>query len=101
MDVLGFTGVPVFQAEGLTVKTEKARYTPLFLSKVRDRDAACCGACCRLQQPANAGSGKHSLCVEDAPLLLPSLDISLTLRLLRLQQTVWARMCAHVGCWSC
>ncbi len=35
MDVLGFTGVPVFQAEGLTVKTEKARYTPLFLSKVR------------------------------------------------------------------
>ena len=35
VDVLGFTGVPVFQAEGLTVKTEKSRYTPLFLSKVR------------------------------------------------------------------
>lgn len=35
MDVVGFTGVPVFQAEGLTVKTEKSRYTPLFLDKVR------------------------------------------------------------------
>ncbi|KAK9824436.1 hypothetical protein WJX72_010245 [[Myrmecia] bisecta] len=31
--VPGFTGVPVFQAEGLTVKTERARYTPLFFSK--------------------------------------------------------------------
>ena len=35
----GFTGVPVFQAEGLTVKTETARYTPIFLSK-KDLDAA-------------------------------------------------------------
>lgn len=35
----GFTGVPVFQAEGLTVKTESARYTPVFLSK-KDLDAA-------------------------------------------------------------
>jgi len=40
VDVLGFTGVPVFQAEGLTVKTEKARYTPLFLSKVHNSHAA-------------------------------------------------------------
>ena len=35
----GFTGVPVFQAEGLTVKTDTARYTPVFLSK-KDLDAA-------------------------------------------------------------
>lgn len=28
-----FTGVPVFQAQGLTVKTENSRYTPLFLAK--------------------------------------------------------------------
>jgi Tic22-like family len=28
-----FNGVPVFQAEGLTVKTEKNRYTPLFFNK--------------------------------------------------------------------
>ena len=34
-----FTGVPVFQAAGLTVKTEAARYTPLFLAK-EDLDAA-------------------------------------------------------------
>ena len=36
---VAFTGVPVFQAEGLTVKTEKTRYTPLFFSK-EDLDAA-------------------------------------------------------------
>ncbi|KAK9831849.1 hypothetical protein WJX81_001220 [Elliptochloris bilobata] len=35
----GFAGVPVFQAEGLTVKTERARYTPLFLARA-DLDAA-------------------------------------------------------------
>ena len=35
----GFTGVPVFQAEGLTVKTETTRYTPIFLCK-SDLDAA-------------------------------------------------------------
>ena len=34
-----FVGVPVFQAEGLTVKTERARYTPLFLARA-DLDAA-------------------------------------------------------------
>jgi hypothetical protein len=39
----GFTGVPVFQAEGLTVKTGKARYTPLFLSKA-DLDIALANA---------------------------------------------------------
>jgi hypothetical protein len=26
----GFQGVPLFQAEGLTIKGEKERYTPLF-----------------------------------------------------------------------
>lgn len=35
----GFTGVPVFQAQGLTVKTERSRYTPLFLAK-EDLDVA-------------------------------------------------------------
>ncbi len=36
----GFTGVPVFQAEGLTVRTgPDTRYTPLFLSKA-DLDVA-------------------------------------------------------------
>ena len=34
-----FTGVPVFQAQGLTVKTERSRYTPLFLAK-EDLDVA-------------------------------------------------------------
>lgn len=34
-----FTGVPVFQAQGLTVKAETQRYTPLFLAKA-DLDAA-------------------------------------------------------------
>lgn len=29
----GFVGVPLFQAEGLTVKGESSRYTPLFFSK--------------------------------------------------------------------
>jgi Tic22-like family len=33
LDVPGFLGVPVFQAEGLTVRTTEARYTPLFFSK--------------------------------------------------------------------
>ncbi len=39
IEIPGFTGVPVFQAEGLTVKTDEARYTPIFLSK-SDLDAA-------------------------------------------------------------
>ena len=29
----GFVGVPLFQAEGLTVRGEKSRFTPLFFSK--------------------------------------------------------------------
>lgn len=29
----GFVGVPLFQAEGLTVKGDSGRYTPLFFSK--------------------------------------------------------------------
>lgn len=39
IEMPGFTGVPVFQAEGLTVKTETTRYTPIFLCK-SDLDAA-------------------------------------------------------------
>ena len=33
IEMPGFTGVPIFQAEGLSVKTEKQRYTPIFLDK--------------------------------------------------------------------
>ena len=39
LDVAGFTGVPIFQAAGLTVKTKDSRRTPLFLDK-NDLDAA-------------------------------------------------------------
>ena len=39
LDVTGFTGVPIFQAAGLTVKTKDSRRTPLFLDK-NDLDAA-------------------------------------------------------------
>jgi hypothetical protein len=35
----GFVGVPLFQAEGLTVRGDSTRYTPLFFSK-NDLDAA-------------------------------------------------------------
>ncbi|EFN52292.1 hypothetical protein CHLNCDRAFT_139038 [Chlorella variabilis] len=35
----GFQGVPLFQAEGLTIRGEKERYTPLFFSK-QDLDSA-------------------------------------------------------------
>lgn len=35
----GFQGVPLFQAEGLTIKGDNMRYTPLFFSK-EDLDAA-------------------------------------------------------------
>ncbi|KAL4446206.1 hypothetical protein ABPG77_003013 [Micractinium sp. CCAP 211/92] len=35
----GFQGVPLFQAEGLTIRGEKERYTPLFFSK-EDLDVA-------------------------------------------------------------
>ena len=39
LEMPGFTGVPIFQAEGLTVKTNNQRYTPIFLAKA-DLDAA-------------------------------------------------------------
>lgn len=39
LEAAGFHGVPVFQATGLTVKTENSRRTPLFFDK-RDLDAA-------------------------------------------------------------
>jgi multidrug efflux pump subunit AcrA (membrane-fusion protein) len=39
----GFAGVPLFQAEGLTVKGANAQYTPLFFSK-EDLDTALVGA---------------------------------------------------------
>lgn len=34
----GFRGVPLFQAEGLTVKGEASRYTPLFFRFVPPED---------------------------------------------------------------
>ena len=39
IEMPGFTGVPVFQAEGLTIKSGSTRYVPVFLSK-RDLDVA-------------------------------------------------------------
>ena len=33
----GFQGVPLFQAEGLTIKGDKSRYTPLFFRWARGR----------------------------------------------------------------
>lgn len=39
VEVNGFTGVPVFQATGLSVKTTQSRRTPLFFNK-SDLDAA-------------------------------------------------------------
>ena len=35
----GFSGVPVFQASGLTIKTKKGRYSPVFLD-YRDLEVA-------------------------------------------------------------
>ena len=52
----GFTGVPVFQAEGLTVKSDNARYVPLFLAKA-DLDAAINGAFSQ-RKAARAASAK-------------------------------------------
>ena len=54
-----FTGVPVFQAEGLTVKTDKARYTPLFFSK-EDLDAAVGNAYTQREQHRDVTNKAHS-----------------------------------------
>lgn len=59
MKDVAFTGVPVFQAEGLTVKTEKTRYTPLFFSK-EDLDAAVGNAYEQRQQHRESTNKKHS-----------------------------------------
>jgi hypothetical protein len=63
--VNSFKGVPVFQAEGLTVKTEQNRYTPLFFSK-DDLDAAVQNAAKqREQQQEEATAVKAARADED------------------------------------
>lgn len=63
--VNSFKGVPVFQAEGLTVKTEKNRYTPLFFSK-DDLDVAVLNAAQqREQQQEEATALKAARADED------------------------------------
>jgi hypothetical protein len=59
VDANAFTGVPVFQAEGLVVKTEKAKYTPLFFSK-DDLDAAVGNAYTEREQHREATTKAHS-----------------------------------------
>lgn len=54
-----FMGVPVFQAEGLTVKTDKKRYTPLFFSK-EDLDAAVGNAYTTKEQHRDVTNKAHS-----------------------------------------
>lgn len=51
--------MPVFQAEGLTVKTDKQRYTPLFFSK-EDLDAAVGNAYTHKEQHREATNKAHS-----------------------------------------
>ena len=60
-----FTGVPIFQAQGLTVKTENSRYTPLFLAK-EDLDEAV-GAAFSQREAAKevANKSKASAAEED------------------------------------
>ena len=60
-----FTGVPIFQAQGLTVKTENSRYTPLFLAK-EDLDVAV-GAAFSQREAAKevANKSKASAAEED------------------------------------
>lgn len=61
----GFAGVPVFQAEGLTVKTDAAKYTPLFLSK-SDLDVAVGNAyTVRKTERAEAVQAKFDAAVKD------------------------------------
>lgn len=65
LDVDSFVGVPVFQVEGLNVKTEKARYTPLFLSKT-DLDTAVGNAAEEREVKATASaSEKHQKAEEE------------------------------------
>jgi hypothetical protein len=50
-----FTGVPLFQAEGLTVKSDATRYTPLFFCKA-DLDSALRDAYLSKDSEAQAGA---------------------------------------------
>lgn len=59
VDANVFTGVPVFQAEGLIVKTDKAKYTPLFFSK-EDLDAAVGNAYQERESHREATTKAHS-----------------------------------------
>ena len=76
-----FTGVPIFQAQGLTVKTENSRYTPLFLAK-EDLDVAV-GAAFSQREAAKevANKSKASAAEEDvasARATVSTLSASLT-----------------------
>ncbi|EIE26430.1 hypothetical protein COCSUDRAFT_58968 [Coccomyxa subellipsoidea C-169] len=59
-----FTGVPVFQAQGLTVKTEKSRYTPLFLAK-EDLDVAVGAAFSQRESAREAATRNKAAAAED------------------------------------
>ncbi len=59
VDANAFTGVPVFQAEGLIVKTDKAKYTPLFFNK-EDLDAAVGNAYQERESHREATNKAHS-----------------------------------------
>eukprot|EP00873_Tetraselmis_striata_P016336 jgi/Tetstr1/436600/TSEL_025397.t1 len=65
LNVDSFVGVPVFQVEGLNVKTEKTRYTPLFLSKA-DLDSAVGNAAEEREAKATqAAAQKHQKAQEE------------------------------------
>ena len=59
-----FTGVPVFQAQGLTVKTENSRYTPLFLAK-EDLDVAVGAAFSQREAAKEVANTKASAAEEE------------------------------------
>ena len=61
-----FTGVPVFQAQGLTVKTERSRYTPLFLAK-EDLDVAV-GAAFSQREAAREAATRNKAAVAEEEL---------------------------------
>jgi uncharacterized protein YdcH (DUF465 family) len=65
LKVAGFTGVPVFQAEGLSLKAGDARFTPLFFSK-DDLDAAVGNAFSQQAAQREAATrAKHSRAQQD------------------------------------
>ncbi len=71
-----FTGVPIFQAQGLTVKTENSRYTPLFLAK-EDLDVAV-GAAFSQREAAKevANKSKASAAEEDVASARATVSVS-------------------------